>query len=68
MLRTYAVFNIAQIDGLEIETPVAPHFAPHETAEMFISATKAEHTAWRRGGMLRAVTRISLLFPRGVLS
>ena len=42
MLRTYAVFNIAQIDGLEIEAPVVPDVAPHEAAEMFILATKAD--------------------------
>src|ERR1700680_2323860 len=41
MLRTYAVFNIAQIDGLAVEAPVVPDAPAHETAEAFIAAIKA---------------------------
>src|SRR5713226_917569 len=43
MLRTYTVFNAAQIDGLPIE-PV-PTFEPklgHDAAMLFIDATKAD--------------------------
>jgi antirestriction protein ArdC len=42
MLRTYAVFNIAQIDGLAIQAPVVPDVPAHETAEAFIAATQAD--------------------------
>src|ERR1035437_9168532 len=42
MLRAYTVFNIGQIDGLEVEAPVVPDVPPHEATEAFISATKAD--------------------------
>ena len=42
MLRAYTVFNIAQIDGLEVDAPVVPDISPHEATEAFISATKAD--------------------------
>jgi antirestriction protein ArdC len=42
MLRTYTVFNIAQIDGLEIAAPVVREVAPHESADVFVLATKAD--------------------------
>ncbi len=49
MLRTYTVFNVAQIDGLP--APTEPEELPepvrHERAEAFIKATNAE---FRNGG------------------
>jgi len=49
MLRTYTVFNVAQIDGLR--APKEPRRLPepvrHERAEAFIKATDA---AFRNGG------------------
>jgi antirestriction protein ArdC len=47
MLRTYAVFNIAQIDGLAVEAPVVLDAPAHETADAFIAAT---HADIRHGG------------------
>jgi antirestriction protein ArdC len=42
MLRSYAVFNIAQIDGLAVEAPALPNVPVHEAAGAFIAATRAD--------------------------
>jgi antirestriction protein ArdC len=36
MLRAYTVFNIEQIDGLEVDSLVVPDVPPHEATEAFI--------------------------------
>jgi hypothetical protein len=49
MLRTYSVFNVAQIDGLPApqEAEELPEPVRHERAEAFIKATKAD---FKNGG------------------
>jgi antirestriction protein ArdC len=41
VLRTYKVFNVAQIDGLP-EAPVAPYTAPQGAVDRFIDSTHAD--------------------------
>src|SRR5206468_285758 len=42
MLRTYTVFNVAQIDGLPTEAPTEQSTSPQDGAMHFIDATKAD--------------------------